>query len=423
MKLDRNVAFIVTLEALWAFGTAFIPFDIISALIYSLGGSEFLVATISTASGVLLYGPQVLVPYFQQRIRHTIGGSALGQAWIVAGYVSIGIALAISRSPSVILAAVVIGLSLGTLGNAFNYPFYQNLRVRLFPSKTRSKSYSTVLFFGQITGTVGAALAIPLLKAYEGPAHENYLWCFSVACIVTTLSTTCYAFLRDPNPPPPVSEPIRPLSSFIREFIEIWRADRNLRVFVVSEWLNWLSGMGSTFIAFYAVKTFGQGIAAECSFTRVLAAILTVPLAHYIVSRRGSRWAIIGFYIAAIGLYLPLTFPPHRWLIFISMVMWGICAIFRVNYLFHFIAGMCPSPDKTKYYALCNLMITPMILIGPFLGGVLVHVTGSYRLVFGLSIIALSAALWVACTKLKDPVEPESEVGTVPRTVLKRMTN
>lgn len=258
------------------------------------------------------------------------------------------------------------------------------------------------------------------------PTFTNYFWCFSVGTILFIISTACYSLLRDPTPPDSDTSTHRPLGAFLREYLEIIRSDRNLRVFLLSEWMNWLSAMGSTFIVFYAVNIFGQRIAAQCNFTRFLAMILVVPLAHFIVSRLGPRKAIVMFYVCAIGMFIPLALPPSRASILASTFLLGCSLVFRVNYLFHFIAALCPDANKSGYYALCSFAVGPMILVGPFIGGTIVKLMGgtmdSYRLVFAISIAPLLVGLWLVWKVLKDPVDVEPAVDAVPRTALKRMT-
>lgn len=423
MSVNRNVATIVTLESLWGLGAAFVTFDIISALIYRLGGGAMLVALASTASGVLLYAPQVLVPYFKQRIVHPVRGAALGQAIIVAMYVLVAIGLGLTTSSRILLTLVVLAVALSSLGNALNYPYYQQLRLRMFPPKARSKSYSTALFFSNSAGAAGAALCIVLLTAAGGPAHRNYFWCFALGSSLLVASTICYGMLRDSHPTEPAARELRPLSAFLREYVEIVRRDRNLRVYLLSECMNWMSSMGSTFMAYYAVSVFGQGIAPECSFWRTLAGIATVPIGHYVVSRFGSRAAIIVFYLCAIAALILFVVPAHKVCVLAAFFLLGSAVIFRVNYLFHFIAALCPDDDKTKYYAVCNVVVSPVILAGPFLGGVFLKVIPNYQVLFALSAVPLVIGFWVAARILRDPGAAVSEDGAVPRVTIKRMTN
>jgi len=422
MTTNRNVPFIITLEALWGFGVAFVSFDIISALIYSLGGNATLIALVSTMSCVLTYGPQLFGPYFQQRIRHNIGGAALGQSFMVLGFVLTGTALLTLQSKGILLAIVVACEIMRAMGSSFNNPFYQQMRLRLFPSRTRSAIYSTVLFFAQISGILGAALAIPLLNAFGGPAQINYVWCYVAATVFAVFSTCCYTFLRDPNPPAPVSE-VKPLTAFLREYVESFRHDRNLRVFLLSEWMNWLSALGSTFVAFYAVKNLGEGIAPQLSFTRTVAMLAAVPLAHMIVTRKGPRAAIIAFYLCAIAYFIPLLLHPTRITLLTSALFTGVAVVLRLNYMFHFIAALCPHSEKSKYYALTSFVVFPATMIGPFLGDLLLKLGVGYRPLFALSIVPLLAGLWLAWRVLKDPVLVEDEVSPIPRVTLKRMTN
>ncbi len=423
MAISRNVASIIVLEVFWAFGVTFVSFDIISAFIYSMEGGAWLVALASTVSCLLLYAPQILVPYFQQRVTHPVGGSALGQAFIVAGYTLMAITLATTHSRPILLTMVVTVVGMHALGNAFAYPFYQQLRLRLFPSRTRSASYSTVLFFSQIAGTVGAALSIPLLNAGGGPTQRNYFWCFVVASVLGAIASLCFAFMRDPAPTPEPAVSVRPLSDFLAESVKIFRGDGNLRAFVVSEWMNWLSSMGSTFITFYAVGLFGEFIAAECNFVRVLGAILAVPIAHLVVSRISARAAIITFYLCSIALYLVLLLPPARWMILFATFLVGCAVVFRVNYMFHYVTGICPHDNKSTYYAICNTAVSPITVIGPLLGGLFVNILGGYRPVFAVAIAPLLVGLFLAWKVLKDPIAPSEEISVVPRVALKRMTN
>jgi MFS family permease len=421
MILNRNVAWIIVLETLWGFGFAFITFDIISALIYSMGGSAMLVAIASTANVLLLYGPQLFVPYFQQRLTRVIGGSAVGQIFIVFSFVLMAIALGTASSKPLLRTSAVVMVACAALGNAFTSPFYQQLRLRMFPSRTRSASYSTVLFMGQIATTIGAGLSILLLTARGGPSQRNYFWCFLVASVLCSCSTVCYVFLRDPYPSAPVSQ-TRQFRAFVREYLDTFRGDRNLRVFLLSEWMFWLSTMGSTFMVFYAVNCFGEGIAPRCSFARSLGLIAAVPCVHWIVSRINPRSAIITFYCIGIVLNILLALPAARSVLLFASTLIGAMTICRINYLFHFIASLCPQTDKMKYYALCSAVVSPATLVGPLLGGMLLTLLGNYRLLFAITIIPLAIGLWLATKVLKDPVSRPEEVGAMPRATLKRMT-
>jgi MFS family permease len=417
------VAALVALEAFWGVGVAFVSFDIVSALIYSLGGGPLLVALASTLVSVLVYAPQFFVPYLQQRIRNFVAGAALGQGIIVLPYLINTVALATPAKPSFLLALIIVGIAAGAVGNALNYPFYQQLRVRIFPSRIRSASYSTVIFFSSIAGAIGAAFSVVLMTAWEGPSRANYICAYAICSVFCIVSTACLFLVRDPNPPAAVSASARRFSLVLQDFLQIFRSDRNLRVFLLSEWMNWLSSMGSTFLAFYAVGLFGESIAAQCGFSRSIATLLTVPIAHLVVSRLGPRRAIISFYLCAITFYFMLVLPSSRFMILFASFLLGSVQIFRINYLFHFIAALCPESDKTRYFALCSVAVSPCTVIGPFLGGWLVNTFGSYRLVFAVAILPLLIGLWLVWKVLKDPsTEPPDDRGVVPRVALKRMT-
>ena len=423
MSDRRNITFLIVLEGVWSFGNAFIAFDIISALIHSLGGGPLLVATASIGFSVLTCVPQLFVPYLQQRIARPIRGSALTQILIVASWGTLTIALAVTRSPKPLLAIIVGAMTVAGLGYALNSPYYQQVRLRLFPSRMRAASYSTLLFFSQITGTAGALLCVPLLTAGGGPTQHNYFLCFVIASVTFMLSTVCYAFLRDPHPPAAEPTPVwRPLSVFLQGYVEILRTDRRLRLFLWSESLIWLSTIGPTFLTYYAVGRFGEGIAAQCSLARIGGGIGAVPLAHWLVASVKPRGAMLAMYLCRIAVCVCMVLPLSRGLVWAATVLLGVAAVIQVSYTFHFVAALCDDANRTKYFALTGAAMGPVALLAPLIGAWLLQLTANnYPLLFAVSLLPLLAGGGLVWRCLTDPVGAEGEFGTVPRITLKRL--
>jgi len=418
---QRNVQFIVTLEVLWAFGSSFVTMDIISALVYAQGGSAGLIALVTASTGFLTNAPQLFVPYFQRRIAHPLVGAGMSQAFMASVWVVAAAMLWLATSPFWIMAAAIGAAASCGLGSAFNYPNYQQMRLRLFPSRTRSRSYSTVLFFSQISGMLGALVCVPLLNLGGKPTQQNYFFCFAVASCLFVLSTSCYVFLRDPNPPPQTAAK-RPLFTFLREYGDLLRADANLRVFLFSEIFAWLSGIGAGFLTYYAVRKFGESIAPQCTVARIAAGLIAVPLAHLLVTRLKPRVTMVAYYLGVIATFA-LILAPSRFMVWAAMFALGAAMIFRVNYLFHLVAAMSGEADKAKYFALSSAVGAPFMLFLPALGAWVLRITNdNYALVFALSAAPMFVGLAIVCLFLKDPPPQKVEVGAVPRVTLKKMS-
>jgi len=418
----RNVILLNLLEILWAFGAAFVTANVLAALIHSRGGGPTLMAVVTICTAVVGSAPQLLVPYLEQRIVHPVRGAALSQVLMVVGWGAIAVGLVFNTSNQQMLAVIIGAEILVGLGGALNYPFYQQMRMRLFPPRTRAKSYSTVLFSAQAAATVGAVVCVPVLNAGGAPTQHNYLVCYAIAGGMFILSTLCYLWLRDPHPTP-VATPHRPPAAFLREYGELLRSDRNFRWFLASESFAWSAGIGATFVAFAAVQRFGENIAAPSSLARCIISLVAVPIAHYVVTRFKPRGAMAGYYVSLIASFVLMMLPLSRWLAVIAIALDGAAMIFRVNYLFHFVGGLATDTNRTRYFALTNAIGAPFMLIGPLLGAWLLKMTGNnYSVPFAVSIGMLCIGLAIVRWRLRDPTSIEAEHGVVPRVTLKRLT-
>jgi MFS family permease len=417
----RNVNGIITLEALWGFGASFVTMDILSALIYAQGGSAMLVAALVTGTSFITNAPQLIVPYLQQRVSHPIRGAGFSQAFMATGWVIATVVLCTATAPLWVMGAAIGAAVSGGLGSAFNYPYYQQMRLRLFPARTRSKSYSTALFFAQIAGMLGALACVPLLNWGGKPTQENYLFCFAVASVLFVLSTSCYLFLRDSNPPPKTAAQRR-LSEFLREYVGLLRGDRNLRVFLFSETFAWMSGIGAGLLTYYAVREFGEGIAPQCTVARCAAALIAVPLAHFVVTRLKPRVTMVAYYLCVIATFA-LILAPWRVAVWAAMFSLGAAMIFRVNYLFHLVAAMSGESNRAHYFALSSAVGAPFMLFLPALGAWVLRVTNdNYTLLFALSAAPMFVGMAIVLLFLKDPPPQEADVNAVPRVTLKKMS-
>lgn len=420
----RNEIFLIALEVFWGFGFAFIGNDILTALVYAQGGGPTFIALMIISINFLSNAPQLLVPYLEQHIRHPVRGALWSQVVIVAGWGAIAVGLWLQLGPARVLGVILVAHVVMGLGQAVNYPYYQKARLRLFPVKTRSKSYSTVIFAAQLAGMLGALACVPVMKAGGGPSLHNYTVGYVIALVMFALSTVCYLFLHDSTASIPASTPARPLRELFSEYAGLWRTDKTLRIFMACECCAWLGTTGTAFLPYCAIRRFGEDIAAPANFGRYMAALVTVPVVHYLVTRCRARAALQGYYYSLLAAFALMLLPLGRTWAMAAIALISVATIFRVNYLFHFVAGMSTDANRTRYFALCNAVAAPFILTCPLFGSWLLQVSGqNYNFPFGVAVVFEITGLVIATRFLPDPEPPTTEVGTIPRVTLKRLAN
>lgn len=419
----RNVVCLVLLEVFWCFGAAFIGGDILAGLIHSQGGGPLALAVVTICGSVLTAAPQLLVPFLEQRITQPIRGAAWSQASIILGFVGIAVALAMLKTPALILGVIVGAQMIIGLGNAVCAPYYQRARMRLFPPQARSASYSTVLFASNASAMLGAVWCVSVLNTGGAPTQQKYLICYLVATGMAVLSTGCYLFMRDPNPvaPPPTDR--RSLASFGGEYVELLRRDRTLRWFLICECFAWLGTIGGTFLTFSAVQRFGEDIAAQCNLARIAAALAAVPVAHYLETRHGSRAPMLAHYVCLIAALVGMLTAATPALAIVAVGLCGVGMTCRVSYMFHFVAALTHDAQRTRYFALSNAIGAPFSLVCPLIGTWLLTISGNnYAAPFGVAMVALGIGLVLVWRRLDDPTG-DDEQRVVARVTLKRLSS
>ena len=393
----RNLSVLLSWEAVWGCGLAFVAPPVINALLLQLTDSRTLVGLVYLSHVASL---PALIPaaMLNQRLRTRRQVLAGSNAIIGLLYVLIGVVVwQLWQHPAVaiLLLFTLLALTWLTLG-AIIAPAFELMSI-LF-----GRHYGTVsgwqFSVNRITGVVGGLMATWLLSAWAWPT--NFTLVFITGGIFMILGNILILFVDEPVTPPRTS--FQSLRAYTRALTDQVARHRDfMRLLIVAA----LTGLFQAVLNFYSVYAF-DAVALPLAAAGLLAAVGFVAsacgalLGGSLGDRRGHRSlmraALIGFVISLL-LLLPAWQPAFftAWMLGNAALMTMMIA--RINLAMDF----APAGEKGTYTMVVFMVAQPMLGLFAVGGGALIDLAGYlpfFIVTLTLALLALGITFF-----FKDP--------------------
>jgi len=368
---------------------------IMSALIFQLTGSSVLVGAVTA---ILRFGwlfPQLIVGFLAQRGGSSMRYYAIGAFGRAACMALLALALVAGAqwSPAALsIVAMALWTAYAFVSGVVAVP-YNDIVARSVGAGLRSRLLATRFFGGGVLALGVAAIADRLVGGIAFP--YSYAAIVAMAAVLMFMSSGVFVSMGEPDANgKPAAKPT--FFEYLKDGVEVFRSDRNFRMFVYAQWCG-----GAVLMAmpFYVVQAHASGF----GFERV-ALLLGAQTAGALASN--GLWGWWGDRLGKASLLKAVAigriFPPGAILLFAlhqpsdgQQILYGFVAIFFIlgalaNGLTIAVIGflMEISPDELRpaYSGYFNAITAPAFLL-PFFAGIVAAVFG-LSAVFTISMIA-----------------------------------
>ncbi len=370
---------------------------IIAALVHGLTGSALAVAA---AAAILRYGwlsPQLFVAYFAQRQQRRMPFyilGAFGRATVLAGVAGL---LAIAGGlPDGLAIILFFGLwiTYSFVSGVVAVP-YNDIVARSIPSKRRSRMLAVRFFGGGLLALGVAAVAHEVLSALAFPS--NYAAIVFLGAVLLFASSFFFVSAGEPTAPPPPHD-TDGFVAFVRQGVEVFRADKHFRLFVYSQWLGGAVMMALPFYMLQAIAF--RATSADVAFllgAQTAGALLSNALWGWWGDHRGKRSLLEG--VAVLRTAPPLLTLIWSWV----AAMWAVPTLagFAVIFLvlgalangttiamLGYLMEISPDDRRPAYSGYFNALVAPAALL-PVAGAAIVVATS----LSGVFVVSLGAAM------------------------------
>ena len=228
---------------------------IMAALVHQLTGSSVAVGAVTTILRIGWLSPQLFVGYAAER-----RGSSM--AYYVAGgfgrAACIGL-LALVLMLGAVWPASAFAIAVLTVWTAYSFVSglvavpYNDIVARSIPPEKRSRLLATRFFGGGLLALGVAALADGFVGNLPFPA--SYAAIFAMASVLMVLSSSVFVAMGEPAGAS--SGPRQDaFADYLRQGMQVFRADRRFRLFVYAQWFGGLVLMA---MPFYVVQASAVG--------------------------------------------------------------------------------------------------------------------------------------------------------------------
>jgi hypothetical protein len=403
-----NLFWIALTGALFECGAAFVDAAVVALFVARLTASALAVGAAEAISRFGWLLPQLLAASYAQRLRYR------KPIYLVAGWGRAG-ALGILASVLVLFAEpepspgqvglltlfftlwTVFSLVSGLAGVPYN-----DVVGRAIPADRRSRLLAGRVFVGGALG-VGAGVAIrAILGSAEVTPLVSYGLIFAAGAAVLTLSTLCFAAVREP--PAPASARRVGFTEFLTDGVRVVRHDARVRLFVLAQLVGGLTTMAAPFYMLQALRLQHAAEADVGTFVaaQTLGALALNPLWGWWGDRAGKLSLLKAVAAASLlGPILAMLLPPLSELapgvavpgyvlVFCSQ---GAVSSGRVVAELGYLMEISPDERRPEYSAYTNALVAPSRLL-PLLAGSLVEWM-SFHALFGLAAAAVAGRLVV----------------------------
>lgn len=370
---------------------------IIAALVHGLTGSAF---AVGAASAILRFGwlsPQLFVAYFAQRSTRRLPYymvGAFGRATCLAALAGV---LAMAEGlPNGIVIGLFFGLwvTYSFVSGVVAVP-YNDIVGRSIPSTKRSRLLAVRFFGGGLLALGVAAVAHRFLSAMPFPSGYGAI--VLLGAVLLYASSFSFVSSGEPSVPVPTSESTG-FVAFMREGVQVFRADNQFRIFVYSQWLGGAVMMALPFYILQAIAF--RATSADVAFllgAQTAGALLSNALWGCWGDHHGKRSLLEG--VAVLRTVPPLLTLVWSWV----AVTWAVPTLagFAVIFLvlgalgngitiamLGYLMEISPDDRRPAYSGYFNALVAPAALL-PVAGAAIVEATS----LSGVFVVSLGAAM------------------------------
>lgn len=388
MFFEGGAAFVNTSTVMAAFVSALTP------SLVAVGATEVI-----ARFGWL--APQLFAAYYAQRRLQRKAIYLLG-GWGRAGVLALLALLLLARPPlsaGLLLTAFFGFWTLYSLVSGLSGAPYNDIIGRTIPPEQRSRLLAWRFFGGGLLA-VGAGLAVRAIlnRPIQWPFPVNYGIIFVLGAATLTLSTLCFALVREPAAPVSADRP--PFGEFLRRGLTVVRADRRFRLFLA---VQWLTGVTAMTFPFYILQAQQRGLTGGAVGTLLTAQMVGSLLCNPLWGWWGDHWGKVGLLRAvavtsAVSpvLAIALSFIPTADSLFMLagyvVVFFFLGAVSSGGAIadLGYLMEISPDDRRPAYSGYMNALVAPTRLL-PLVAGGLAAI--SFPVVFGMAALAVLGRL------------------------------
>lgn len=418
----RNFAAFLSDYVFFALALAFISQNtVMPAFFQRLTDSPLLIGLSGTVQTVGWLFPQLFAASYlsdkPQKKRYLLISGGIGRP--VFFLLAMALVLGMAQYPALALTMALLFLLVFRVTDALSAVAWFDIIGQVFPAARRGRLFG----LGQILSgilSIGAGLLINAILGDQGPSFpNNYAIIFLTAGALLAISWVAEVFIAEPKKPPtPTDEASMP---FMQRIGQIWRGDRDFRLFIGVRLLSGLSSLAIPFYVIFATDRLGLGEGTVGTFTsaQVIGGIAGAVILGALYERRGGRRAVQVGIVAALfspiwALLLPLLLPPgHPWqvagysLVFVAL---GVLQSAFMQGFFNYLLDLAPPDERGTYVALSNAIIGLILSPVAFVGGAILDAThNSYSTLFIVTAISVGLGLTSTFRMIEPRARPHSQ--------------
>jgi len=407
---------------MFTLGMAFMSTSIVlPAFVVRLsGGSDRAVGFVAAAFYVGWWWPQLLVAnvletVHRKRLFYMVAG--LVRVLVLGLVLHAIMAMGTSRPTLLLIMLATLLFAFSSAGGVGMLSFY-DIVGKSIPARLRGRFFGgRRLIGGSLAVAAGGAVAYMLRENSGWPFPTNYLLLFCAAFVFISVGVLLFCFVEEPAGP--VRAKRLGLGEFLLEAPRILKRDVNFRRLVLLCIVAGVGMMVAPFYAAFAIKGLHVPEKTLGSFTTVQMLFLTCSnlVWAYLSDWHGNRAVLVGSAAVSIAAPVIALLTPFAAVLAHRLggdgAWWGL-AFFHLTFaaVGCSVAGVAlgrmaypleivPEDRRPMYLGILYTLLSPLALV-PLAAGALVAWTGTYELLFVISIVSAIAAVFLAL-QLHEP--------------------
>lgn len=312
---------------------------------------------------------------------------------------SIGISIFLIGDTNKTLTLVLIGLGLFgfSLSAGFGAIYFKELQAKLFSQKYRGKTMANRQVAGSIASIISGGVAGYVLSNFDAPL--NYAYLFIVSSFIMGIGFLIFVSIDDEPSKENVQQKEQNFGLFIKNAVKILKEDKRLQGQIIAIFLSFSCYLAIPFVILEAKHSvtltgwvLGGFIIVQMIGSIVGSSLLWRKISNY-------EWMLTLSFIFMIAAFGVALFANNSYIYALIFFLYGIALDGFGNSGMNLIIEIAPEEKRPIYTAL-QTNISSLGLFFPILGGILLKSFGSYELIYLVTIVLLSAGLFMSL-KLK----------------------